>query len=353
MTRRARQIAILFAFCLYGAVAHAADTVRIATWNVELQRSGPGLLLRDIMRGQDQDLKAVYDTLLAVRPDIVALQGFDHDQDGVALRAFADALSDLGLTYDHLLWRPTNRGRSTGLDMDGNGRMGEARDAQGYGRFSGQGAMAVLSRYPIRSDEIQDFTDLLWRDLPGALLPRHEDGTAFPSPEAQAIQRLSSSGHWVVPFQLPNGTDLHLLTFHATPPVFDGPEDLNGRRNHDEIRFWTLYLDGAFGPPPEQSFVIAGSANLDPGRSDGRREAIKDLIADPRVQDPAPQGAPNGGLATVDWPDPGPGRLRVDYVLPSRDLRLSGSGVYWPEDDAAGAGASRHRMVWVDIDLTN
>ncbi len=40
-------------------------------------------------------------------------------------------------------------------------------------------------------------------------------------------------------------TTLHLLASHPTPPAFDGPEDRNGRRNHDEIRFWNDYLDRA------------------------------------------------------------------------------------------------------------
>ena len=39
--------------------------------------------------------------------------------------------------------------------------------------------------------------------------------------------------------------DLHLLAHHPTPPVFDGPEDRNGRRNHDEAALWTAWLDGA------------------------------------------------------------------------------------------------------------
>ena len=52
---------------------------------------------------------------------------------------------------------------------------------------------------------------------------------------------------------------------------------------------------------------------------------------------------------------PGPGNLRVDYVLPSATLAVSGAGVFWPApgDPAAGvaATASRHRLVWVDIVL--
>lgn len=37
----------------------------------------------------------------------------------------------------------------TGFDVDGNGWIGDARDAQGFGLFSGNGGMAVLSRLPI------------------------------------------------------------------------------------------------------------------------------------------------------------------------------------------------------------
>jgi len=32
------------------------------------------------------------------------------------------------------------------------------------------------------------------------------------------------------------GQVIHILASHPTPPVFDGVEDRNGRRNHDEIR---------------------------------------------------------------------------------------------------------------------
>jgi hypothetical protein len=68
---------------------------------------------------------------------------------------------------------------------------------------------------------------------------------------------------------------------------------------------------------------------------------------------------PNGDkgdprLDTVEWPLPDPGPRRVDYILPSADLKLSGSGIYWPEKDReaeVAAAASRHRMVWVDIEV--
>ena len=43
-------------------------------------------------------------------------------------------------------------------------------------------------------------------------------------------------------FASDNGKKIHFLVSHPTPPVFDGPEDRNGRRNHDEIRLWADYV---------------------------------------------------------------------------------------------------------------
>lgn len=351
----------LIAVCLVLVAGSAlAETVRVATWNVGLDRKGPGILLRDIMRGEDAQIDAVTDVIARTAPDILLLQKVDYDLDLHALRALRDRLADGGQPYDHIFARRPNSGMPTGLDMDGDGRRGGARDAQGYGAFSGQAGMAILSRYPIDAGGVQDFSTLLWRDLPGALLPTYEDGTPFPSVAAQEIQRLSYTGHWVVPVLLPSGP-LHLMVFHASPPVFDGPEDANGRRNHDEIRFWRLYLDGAVGPAPQDRFVVMGDANLDPADSEGRREAIANLLGDPRLQDPRPMrpgpvAATSGKagdprLHTARWPDPG--GLRVSYILPSADLRVVASGIHWPPDGTPegdlAATANHHRLVWVDL----
>lgn len=113
---------------------------------------------------------------------------------------------------------------------------------------------------------------------------------------------------------------------------------------------------------PATPFVIAGAATLDPFDSDGRHEAIRDLLSDSRLQDPGPTSsgaatAPDEGhagpneLDTVEWE--GVGRLRVDYVLPSADLSITDAGVFWPAPGEAGheaaLTASRHRLVWVDV----
>ncbi len=329
--------------------AAQADVVRIASFNTELSRKGPGLLLRDIQR-DDAQVQAVVAVLSAVRPDIIALQGLDWDLDGLAVAALTDELNDAGLSYPYSFSAKPNSGVETNYDLDGDGRRHGPGDAQGWGRFTGAGGLAVLSKFKIVESEVQDYSDLLWRDLPGATLPT-VNSQPYPSVQAQSVQRLSSTGHWIVPIKTPAGR-LSLMTFHATPPVFDGPEDRNGLRNQDEVRFWSVLLNGEFGTAPEGHFVIAGDANLDPERGDGRTEAIQNLLSHPRVQDVEPKDS-TGALTTVHWKSAG--EMRVDYVLPSADLWVKGSGVFWPEPDSqlreVAQRASRHRLVWVDVNF--
>ncbi|WP_370399367.1 endonuclease/exonuclease/phosphatase family protein [Sulfitobacter sp. JB4-11] len=312
-----------------------SETLRIATFNTELGRKGPGILLRDILKGDDPQITAVIDTLVQADVDTVALQGFDYDLEGRALQAFQQALSAAGLVYPYRFAAPPNAGLATGIDMDGDGRKGGAGDAQGYGRFYGAGSMAILSRVPILTEDIRDYSAFLWRDLPDALLPQTAAGP-FPSPEAIAIQRLSSHGHWLVPLNHPTLGRVTLMTFHASPPVFDGDEDRNGKRNHDEVAFWVHLLEGRLGQMPESPFILAGDANLDPEKGDGRGIAMRNLLNHPAFQDPLPD------QPTVTWSQTGP--MRVDYVLPSSDLTVTGADVM-----SVNPAASRHSLVWVDL----
>ncbi|KEO54385.1 endonuclease/exonuclease/phosphatase family protein [Thioclava pacifica] len=321
-----------------------------------MSRSGPGLLLQDIGK-DDPQIAAVRGIIAAISPDILLLTGIDWDFDGQALGALNLTLAE---PYPYFYAPRPNNGMESGADLDGNGLLGEARDAQGYGRFPGQGGMALLSRRPILADEARDFTGLLWRDLPGTMI-----GKADISEDAQAVQRLSSSAHWDVPVEIGVGAQLHILAFAATPPVFDGPEDRNGWRNHDEAAFWLRYLDGDLPePPPPQPFVLMGDFNLDPVDGEGQRAAFHALLASGHLQDPKPRSAgaalavdaDHMGDAALDTADfDGPGNLRVEYVLPSSDLTVAAAGVVWPPPNApladAAATASRQKLVWVDIVL--
>jgi Endonuclease/Exonuclease/phosphatase family len=344
---------LVFSACL-AASPVSAESLRIATWNTGLDRAGPGLLVKDLEKGDDPQSGAVVRVLQVLDADVILLTAVDYDRGGVALGLLADRLRAKGLDYPYRFALRPNTGMQTGFDVDGNGRLGDARDAQGFGLFSGNGGMAVLSRLPLDEGAVRDFSDFLWRDLPG--------GLGADPPELAEVQRLATTGFWDVPVLTDKGP-LHLLAWHATPPVFDGPEDRNGRRNHDEAAFWRLFLEGALPmEPPDAPFVLLGDGNLDPADGDGLRDGMMALLSHPALQDAAPKGgqdrndpAQSGDprLDTVLYADLG--GLRLDYVLPSADLAVAGAGVLWPQADdpllADLTAASRHFPVWVDVTL--
>lgn len=272
-----------------GQPGAGGGVVRVATYNAALTRDGPGLLLHDLMSGGDKQALAAARVVAAARADVLVITRIDYDHGLVALSAFADLVADAGLDYPHRFALRPNSGWQTGRDMVGDGRIGTPDDAQGWGRFAGAGGMAILSRWPIATAGVRDFSGFLWRDLPGAMLPMR-DGQPFPSAEVFAHQRLASVGKWEVPVRLPWGETLRVLAFYAGPPVFGGPEGRNALRNHDEVRFWNALLDGVLPmPPPVPPFVLAGDANLDPLDGDGLHGAILGLLAHPAVQDPEPR----------------------------------------------------------------
>ena len=311
-------------------------------------------MLRDIAKGKE-DVAAVIAILAEVAPDVIALQGIDYDLENRAVLALIAALAEAGLELPHFVALRPNTGLPTGLDLNKNGRLGDGADAQGYGRFAGQSGMALLSAYPL--ELVADHSAQLWAELPWASFPSEYFGRK----EAEAL-RLSHTGHWEVDVLTPSGR-VRVLTWSAGAPVFDGPEDRDGLRNRDELRFWEHRLAEVDGP-----FVLMGKSNLDPLDGDGLTEAMADLLSNPGLQDPRPKSA-GGALApgtghkgdpaldTVDWPEDGPGNLRVSYVLPWAGAVVTGAGVFWPapgtsdllgeEGDAAGP----HRLVWVDIDF--
>ncbi|GAA4221380.1 hypothetical protein GGQ68_000189 [Sagittula marina] len=307
----------------YVLVAFAARAdVRIATWHGDFSDKGPGLLLQDIL-ADERDVSPI----LEAAPDILLLTNFDFDAGHAALGALQDRLAADGLDLPYLYATRPNSGWPTGLDLDGDGRFGRPRDAHGYGQFSGQGGMALLSRYPPTLE--RDFSDLLWMEAP--------DSAMSPTDAAREVQRLSSVAHWAICVATPEG-DVLLLTLAATPPVFDGPEDRNGRRNLDEVTLWGHYLDGRLGAPPDVPAVVLGNFNVDPDRGDGLHDGVRAMLAHPRLQDP------QAGTDTVTWDQTGP--MRVSYVLPDRVLEVMGAGLI-PREAPRVHGA--HRLVWVDV----
>jgi len=373
--------------------SESPGTIRIATYNVSLYREAEGELKQDLQRGDDEQIQGVAAVLQQVRPDIVLLNEFDFDLSSPAL-LLANYLnrSQQGgnpLDYPHYFIAPSNTGVPSGVDLDRNGRIEGGNDALGFGRFPGQYGMLVLSRFPIDQERSRSFKNFLWRDMPRNVIPPQ-----WYSDEALAVLPLSSKSHWDVVIRLPSAVNstshsLHLLASHPTPPGFDGPEDRNGRRNHDEIRLWADYIGDSArsdyliddrgrrgGLASNASFVIAGDLNADPLDGGSMPGAIAQLLDHPRVHREVARGAltprSQGGVVaaerqggpnlthrsdpafdTGDFDDrPGSvGNLRVDYVLPSADLTVCASGVVWPEAETGPAMSSDHRLVWVDIAL--
>ncbi len=220
--------------------AAQAESLRLALWNVGLERRGPGLLLRDIEKGTDPQVMATLAVLARLDADILVLTGVDHDPGLHALAALAMSLQSVGQPYPHLFAPRPNSGQPTGFDVDGDGRLNEPEDAQGWGRFPGAGGTAILSRLPLLPGQAQDFSAFLWRDLPQAGIPPGTD------PSLVAVQRLSSHSHLILPVQLPDGSPLPLLIWHATPPPLTtqgiGMATETRMRLHSGCIFWMAIL---------------------------------------------------------------------------------------------------------------
>ncbi len=322
------------------------------------------------------------------------LNEFDFDASGKTLKRFIRSYLEQAqgnaqpITFSHLYLAPSNTGIVAAIDVNGDGVMEGPTDAYGYGHFPGQYAMALLSRFPIQEDRIRTFQHFLWRDMPDAALPDNPT-TAKPgdfySGEELELFRLSSKSHWDVPI-LVDSTTVHVLAAHPTPAVFDGPEDHNGRRNHDEIRLWADYVDNASylyddqgisgGLPPQTRFVIMGDYNADPVDGDSFDHAINQLLGHPLIDASQPPSS-QGGVAAALLDDNNPPHrgdpatdtsdfsqnLRIDYVLPSVwGLDIRRSGLFWPTPqdpryrlvgDGDPVVSSDHRLVWADLRLTH
>ena len=138
---------------------------------------------------------------------------------------------------------------------------------------------------------------------------------------------------------------------------------MRGQSDVESIEASLLLNDQLPFASPQGPVVVMGDANLDPMDGEGLREGITALLNHPRLQDPQPKGSHgrtepgHAGDPAFDTAffDKGVGGLRVDVVLPSRDIAVLQSAVMWPADSDPLSQvlktASRHRPVWVDIDL--
>jgi hypothetical protein len=379
------------------AKAGPAQEVRFATFNASLNRFSAGDLAVELSTPGSAQPDTIAEIIQRTRPDVLLINEFDYDAGGAALAGFHENYLMVphgtapAIDYPYRYAAPSNTGIPSGFDLDNDGFVGGPNDAFGFGFFPGQFGMAVYSMHPIDTENIRTFQTFLWKDMPGALLP-DDPATAAPndwySPDELDVFRLSSKSHWDVPIQIGSGT-VHFLVSHPTPPVFDGPEDRNGTRNFDEIRFWADYIhpgrsayiyddDGVRGGlAADALFVIAGDQNSDPLDGDSIPGAIQQLLDHPKVNTritPSSEGAVEqnqlqGGanlthlsdprFDTADFNDAAPGNLRADYVLPRKNMKMVDAGVFWPLSTdplfpLVGTfpfPSSDHRLVWIDVSL--
>ena len=393
----AATLALVFVAAVATAAPPKAD-VRFATFNASLNRGAAGLLTTHLSDPTVDDqfrrqAKNVAEVVQRVRPDVLLVNEFDPLNNEAADPGPEDLFRDnflevsqsgaAPIEYPYVFIAPSNTGVPSGKDLDNSGGApGGPNDAFGFGFFPGQFGMVVYSRYPIDYDSVRTFQLFKWNDMPGNRIP-----TPFYSPDEVEIVRLSSKSHWDVPIEI-GGKTVHFLVSHPTPPVFDGTEDRNGRRNFDEIRFWADYVSpgkssyiyddlGAYGGlKPGELFVIAGDQNSDPLDGDSIPGSIQQLLEHPLVNTKTTPDSPGAVEATTlqaganalhrsdprfdtaDFADTAPGNLRADYVLPRKNLRITDSAVFWPTASnplvyLTGAGfpvpSSDHRLVWVDM----
>lgn len=377
-----------------------SNRFRVSAYNTSLFRSTSGRLATDLAPVTNTQAQNLARVIQHNDPDIILINEFDYDVDGLAMRRFRENYLEVSqggedpVYYSHVYIAPSNTGVPSGFDLDNNGSVvtnpalpGYGEDAFGFGVHPGQYAFAVLSKYPIDTENLRTFQRFLWKDMPGALLPDDPDlpgAGDWYSPAELNVYRLSSKNHVDVPV-IVNGTRVHILASHPTPPVFDDPGsglpwkagvDHNGRRNSDEIRFWAdyvnpgasgyIYDDEEFaaagfttpaapsgGLPANTRFVMCGDQNADPDEGDSTPPAILSVL-----QSPFYNGAfvPGGGAG----PDPDDtagfsGGVRVDYAVPSSyGLQVLEGSVFWPAAGhplSASVTASDHYLVQVRLEL--
>jgi len=364
--------------------------IKFATFNVSMEatnyigrtaeNASSDELVSRLAHGDDPQIKNIAEIIQRIAPDVILLNEFDYVEDSKnGVEAFIKNYLNIpqggatAIDYPYFYYNTVNTGEPSPYDLDRDGHAsGVKGDAFGFGYFPGHYGMVVLSKYPIKKERVRTFQYFKWSDMPGALQPGTEtDGLWYTDEEWMGL-RLSSKSHWDLPIEIGSQT-VHLLASHPTPPVFDGPEDRNGKRNHDEIRFWVDYLSNKKyiyddakdfgGLPKDSSFVIAGDLNASALEGSARRDGIASLLNHKAVNSmPVPSSL--GGKAnkpsninakhhTAAW------GMRADYVLPSHaGLNLIKQGVFWPElgDSlhrlvSKRSTSSDHKLVWIEVEL--
>ncbi|PJG59116.1 endonuclease/exonuclease/phosphatase family protein [Aeromonas cavernicola] len=424
--------------------------VRFATFNLSFDRSAAGMLSDELAlnrQAQDQllaryqsgdasltpaeqtkaknvqQIRNVAEIIQRTRPDVFVLNEFDNDGKGESttdLQAFNDHYlahaqhSDVtAISYPVLQSFATNTGLMSGYDLNLDGSTNRGPDdAWGFGNYHGQYAFAVLSKFPIDTQQIRTFQHFKWHQMPGEQNPIIDDcnnprapipanrqcGDPWYDDAVWQQYPLSSKNHVDVPVRINTAGGeqvIHFLISHPTPPIFANAARHTVKHNRAEVAFWHDYIRGLDymtddkgsqgGLARNAKFIIAGDLNADPLTGDGDLTAIQAVLNSPLVNQtitngtliPVSEGGPeclrNATECRRNNNRPSPERitnssaLQLDYVIPSANLAVLDSGIFWPasfepgyhlvyatvdgKPDVAKGVSSDHRLVWVDLKL--
>ena len=383
-----------------GITTEMPQKLRVATFNVSMEalnyvdnkasdiRNVESNKLKHALQSNHPQIRNIAEIIQRVNPDIILLNEFDRiDNSTDNIIDFINNYlkvsqhNQQAINYPYFYQGKVNTGVKINSDINHDGINNQLPvDAHGFGYFVGHYGMALLSKYPIETDILRTFQMFKWHDMPNALKPVNPETQQpwYPEDVWQTL-RLSSKSHWDIPINV-NGEIVHILASHPTPPVFDGPENRNGNRNHDEIRFWFDYINNEQGAyiyddnhqkgalKPEQRFIIVGDQNASTVEGDAimskTSQGIIALLNSDKIQDPFPTRADGKGhlsknkhslYHTANW------GMRADYVLPSTyGFTVKNSGVFWPQQHENTyrliknrQASSDHRLVWVDVELAN
>ena len=161
--------------------------MRLATYHSDAARQGPGLLLHALLQGKDPQLNALAQVISVLDADILLLHDIDLDAGGATSAALGRFLAQNGAPYPHILAPMPNAGVPSGLDLNGDGRLGRANDALGFGAFRGQGGMVLLSHLPIITEDLIRLLDQIGGNLKRGKYPEENHGRKV----AQLLRRVA------------------------------------------------------------------------------------------------------------------------------------------------------------------
>ena len=158
------------------------QSVRFATFNISFDRDSYNDLVKEMTtpaanQGAElQQPKNIAETIQRVRPDVILLNEFNNEGSDTDMRAVDGfrknylAVSQNGanpIDYPYAYNFATNTGKQIkGMDLNKDGQFNSGPDdALGFGKYHGQYAFTVLSRYPLDETNMRTFQNFKWKDI--------------------------------------------------------------------------------------------------------------------------------------------------------------------------------------------